>query len=71
MGLIEDLQQLRSCLIGADSVTEASKWNFANEDARFRNIVYAGGSKVLDKMSKQTTRKLACALLWTAAYLRL
>ena len=33
-----------------------SKWNFGNEDARFRNTVFSGGSKVLHKMSKASTR---------------
>ena len=25
------------------------KWNFKNEDARFRNVVFSGGSKVIAK----------------------
>lgn len=32
------------------------KWNFKNEDPRFRMSVYAGGSKVIAKWGRQTTR---------------
>ena len=32
------------------------KWNFAHEDQRFRGIVWAGGSKVLDRLSKVKSR---------------
>ena len=32
------------------------KWNFTHEDQRFRGIVFVGGSKVLDKLSKVKPR---------------
>ena len=32
------------------------KWNFKNEDARFRNLVYSGGSKVISKWANVQPR---------------
>ena len=32
------------------------KWNFAHEDTRFRGIVWAGGSKVIDRQLKVKPR---------------
>ena len=32
------------------------KWNFRNEDPRFRNVVYVGGSKVISKWSNVKPR---------------
>ena len=32
------------------------KWNFTHEDRRFRGIVWAGGSKVLDRLRKSKPR---------------
>ena len=32
------------------------KWNFKNEDARFRNVVFSGGSKVIAKLGKAQSR---------------
>ena len=32
------------------------KWNFKNEDARFRNVVFSGGSKVIAKLGKMKSR---------------
>ena len=32
------------------------KWNFTHEDKRFRGIVWAGGSKVIDKLLKVQPR---------------
>lgn len=32
------------------------KWNFTNEDPRYRNVVFSGGSKVIDKLSKAKSR---------------
>ena len=32
------------------------KWNFAHEDTRFRGIVWAGGSKVIDRLSQVKPR---------------
>ena len=32
------------------------KWNFKNEDARFRNVVFSGGSKVIAKLGKAKSR---------------
>jgi hypothetical protein len=32
------------------------KWNFRNEDSRFRNVVFSGGSKVIAKLRKAKSR---------------
>lgn len=34
----------------------SEKWNFTHEDKRFRGIVWAGGSKVIDKLLKVQPR---------------
>ena len=32
------------------------KWNFKNEDPRFRNVVFSGGSKVIARLGREKSR---------------
>lgn len=47
---------------------EPEKWNFEHEDKRFRGIVWAGGSKVIDRLSQRKPRLRVCQANHTEQY---